>query len=161
MTKIGAVAVVALLGAQLFALSHPDRRLVYWAGAGVAVVVLSTARWFLTRNARAVIDDSRARDPAETLRRWRTKTESLIARADTTRSEWDRDLRPMLARQFELATGQRKTKDAAVFHATALALFGERLWPWVDPDNVSRSGVDEPGPGRDVLDEVLRRLEGM
>ena len=161
MTKIGAFAVVVLIGAQLFALTHPDRRLVYWAGAGVAVVVLLTARWYLTRTAGAVVDDSRARDPAETLRRWRAKTETLIARADTTREDWDKHLRPMLARQFELATGQRKSKDSAVFHATALALFGEQLWPWVDPDGVSRSGADEPGPGRAVLDEVLRRLEGM
>ena len=161
MTKIGVLAVVALIGAQLFALTHPDRRFVYWAGAAVAVIVLATARWFLTRTARTVDDDSRARDPAETLRRWRAKTETLIARADTTRSDWDKHLRPMLARQFELATGQRKAKDPAIFHATALALFGEQLWPWIDPDNVSRTDADGPGPGRAVLDEALRRLEGM
>ncbi|MET0476117.1 MAG: hypothetical protein ABW001_15905 [Mycobacterium sp.] len=162
MKTLGWAAVVVLVGAQLLAFAHPDRRVVLWAGAAAAAAVLLTVRWFLDRDARSVIDESRARDPAEALRRWRSKTEILIARADSSRSDWDKYLRPMLARQFELATGQRKAKDARAFHATALALFGEELWPWVDPDNVSRSrGVTEPGPGRAVLNEVLRRLEGI
>jgi hypothetical protein len=150
-----------VVGAELFALAHPDRRVALWVGAAAAVAVLLIVRWFMDRGARTTADESRARDPAEALRRWRAKTEILIARADSTRSDWDKYLRPMLARQFELATGSRKGKDPKVFQATALALFGEGLWPWVDPDNVSRSGVDEPGPGRDVLSEALRRLEGI
>ncbi|MDX1889431.1 hypothetical protein [Mycolicibacterium sp. 050158] len=159
MKKLAIVAVVVVIGAQLMALPHPDRHVVAWIGAATAAAVLLVVRWFLVRDDRPVGDDSRARDPSESLRRWRSKTEILIARADTTRSDWDKYLRPVLARQFELATGRRKGKDPRVFHATALALFGERLWPWVDPDNVSPTGGDEPGPGRAVLDEVLRRLE--
>jgi hypothetical protein len=65
----------------------------------------------------------------------------------------------MLARQFELATGQRKARDARAFQATGQMLFGPQLWQWVDPENVSRTGADEPGPGRAALDEILRRLE--
>jgi hypothetical protein len=38
-------------------------------------------------------------------------------------------------------------------------LFGTELWAWVDPQNVSRTGESEPGPGRAALDEILRRLE--
>ena len=49
--------------------------------------------------------------------------------------------------------------DPNAFATTGRMLFGERLWPWVDPDNVSRTGTTEPGPGRDTLDEILRRLE--
>ena len=161
MKKVLAVAVVMVVGCQLLAMAHPDRRVVLWVGGAAAAAVLLTVRWLLVRDARSAVDESRARDPAERLRRWRSKTEILIARADSNRSDWDKYLRPMLARQFELATGQRKGKDPRVFHATAIALFGERLWPWVDPDNVSRSGAEEPGPGRTVLDEVLRRLEGI
>jgi hypothetical protein len=159
--KLAAGAIVLILVAQLLALPHPDRHAVLWAGAAAAAIALLAVRWLLVRDARAAVDDSRARDPAESLRRWRAKTEILIARADSTRSDWDKYLRPMLARQFELATGARKGKDPRVFHATAIALFGDRLWPWVDPDNVSRSGVEEPGPGRGVLSEVLQRLEGI
>jgi hypothetical protein len=159
--KLAAGAIVLILGAQLLALPHPDRHVVLWAGAATAAIALLGVRWLVVRDARAAVDDSRARDPAESLRRWRAKTEILIARADSTRSDWDKYLRPMLARQFELATGARKGKDPKVFQATAIALFGDRLWPWVDPDNVSRSGVEEPGPGRGVLSEVLQRLEGI
>jgi hypothetical protein len=65
----------------------------------------------------------------------------------------------MLARQFELASGQRKAKDPRAFQATALMVFGPELWAWVDPDNVDRSGGLEPGPGRAVLNDVLERLE--
>jgi hypothetical protein len=159
--KVAIAAALAILAAQLLALPQPDRRLVPLVGGVAAALVLAVVRWFLVRDARHAVDDSRARDPAESLRRWRSKTEILIARADSSRSDWDKYLRPMLARQFELATGARKGKDPRVFHATAIALFGERLWPWVDPDNVSRSGAQEPGPGRAVLDEALRRLEGI
>jgi hypothetical protein len=159
--KIGAAAVMVVLVVQLMALSHPDRHVMLWMGAAAATVALLVVRWLLARDNGSAVDDSRARDPAEALRRWRSKTEILIARADSTRSDWDKYLRPMLARQFELATGQRKTKDPKVFHATAIALFGEQLWPWVDPDNVSRTGAAEPGPGRAVLDDVLQRLEGI
>jgi hypothetical protein len=161
MRKLGAAAVLVILATQLMALTHPDRRVVLWVGATAAAAVLLTLRWFLVRDARMTVDESRARDPAESLRRWRSKTEILIARADSSRSDWDKYLRPMLARQFELATGQRKSKDPRVFHATALALFGEHLWPWVDPNNVSRDGPDGPGPGRAVLADVLQRLEGI
>jgi hypothetical protein len=159
--KVLAVAIVVVVGAQLLALAHPDRRVVLWVGGAAAAAVLLMVRWLLDRDARSAVDESRARDPAESLRRWRSKTEILIARADSNRSDWDKYLRPMLARQFELATGVRRSKDPRVFHATAIALFGERLWPWVDPDNVSRGGAEEPGPGRAVLDDVLRRLEGI
>jgi hypothetical protein len=159
--KVLAVAIVVVVGAQLLALAHPDRRVVLWVGGAAAAAVLLMVRWLLDRDARSAIDESRARDPAESLRRWRSKTEILIARADSNRSDWDKYLRPMLARQFELATGVRRSKDPRVFHATAIALFGERLWPWVDPDNVSRGGAEEPGPGRAVLDDVLRRLEAI
>ena len=161
MTRIGVIAIAVVLGVQLLALVHPDRHVALWMGAAAATVALLTVRWLVVRDAGSAFDDSRARDPAETLRRWRSKTEIMIARADSTRSDWDKYLRPMLARQFELATGARKGKDPNVFRATAVALFGEQLWVWVDPDNVSRTGADELGPGRAVLDDVLRRLEGI
>jgi hypothetical protein len=158
---IVAVGIVMIVCAELLALSHPDRRLVPWVAGAVAAVAMLVVRWFLVRDARSEVDESRARDPAESLRRWLSKTEILIARADSNRLDWDKYLRPMLARQFELATGQRKAKDAKAFRATALALFGAELWPWVDPDNVSRSAHDEPGPGRSVLNDALQRLEGI
>jgi hypothetical protein len=58
-----------------------------------------------------------------------------------------------------MATGQRQAKDHVAFHATGGMLFGAELWAWVDPQNVSRTGGSEPGPGRDALDQILQRLE--
>jgi hypothetical protein len=115
----------------------------------------------LAREERPGFDDSSARDPAESLRRWLARTETLVARSETTRVDWDKHLRPMLARQFELATGQRKSKDPKAFQATARMVFGDELWVWMDPDGVSRTGIAEPGPGRGVLDELLQRLTNM
>ena len=153
----GTVCLILLIEALVLRL--PDRDLVLTAAAGVAAFGLLGARWLLAREEADGIDESEPRDPAESLRRWLAKTQTLVAWSDTTRSDWDKHLRPMLARQFELATGQRKIKDPRAFHATAELVFGLELWFWVDPDNVSRTGGSEPGPGRGVLDEVLQRLE--
>jgi hypothetical protein len=90
---------------------------------------------------------------------WLSRTETMIHRSESTRADWDRHLRPMLARRFALATGQKQTKDPAAFDATGRTLFGSELWTWVNPNNVSRTGVSEPGPGRAMLEEILERLE--
>lgn len=152
-----AVGLIAL--AELAILMTPERDAALAAAGAMAAIGVLGVRWTLTRAQRVAVDDSHARDPAESLRRWLARTETLVARADTTRADWDKHLRPMLARQFELATGQRKSKDARAFEAAADMVFGADLWRWVDPDNVSRTGITEPGPGRGVLDELLQRLE--
>ncbi len=97
-----------------------------------------------------------ANEAMESLQRWRSQTESTIRWADSGRAEWDRHLRPKLARDFMLAT---RAKEPAVVAATGRMVFGDDLWPWVDPQNAAPAGRDEPGPGRAVLDEILRRLE--
>jgi SLT domain-containing protein len=152
-----AVTIIALT--ELAVVWSPRREMVMIAVGVVAALGVLGARWMLSRQHREAHDESQARDPAESLRRWLARTETLVARAETTRADWDKHLRPMLARQFELATGQLKRKDANAFQATADMVFGAELWQWVDPDNVSPTGNAEPGPGRAVLDEVLQRLQ--
>ena len=83
----------------------------------------------------------------------------MIRWADSSRRDWDRHLRPRLAREFMLATGQRANKDPAVMQATGRMVFGDELWQWVDPSNVAETGGREPGPGRAALSEILERLE--
>ena len=95
-------------------------------------------------------------DAAESLQRWRSRTESSIQWADATRADWDRHLRPRLAREFVLATRQR---DPAALAATGRIVFGDDLWRWVDPSDISRTGSREPGPGYATLEEILRRME--
>jgi hypothetical protein len=157
--KLVVAGIGVIVGIGALALSLPDRRLVPWIVGAVTAVALLTVRWLLARDVRTAVDDSHARDPGETLRRWLARTENLVQRSESSRSDWDKHLRPMLARQFELASGQRKAKDPRAFRATALMVFGPELWAWVDPDNVDRSGGLEPGPGRVVLNDVLERLE--
>ena len=159
MIKLVVAGIGVLVGVAALSLALPDRRLIPWIVGAVTAVVLLTVRWLLARDVRTAVDDSHARDPGETLRRWLARTENLVQRSESSRSDWDKHLRPMLARQFELASGQRKAKDPRAFRVTALMVFGPELWAWVDPDNVDRSGGLEPGPGRAVLNDVLERLE--
>jgi len=159
MKKLVAGGFALIIGIELLVVVGHDRRFALWAAAAMAVIALFTVRWLLVRDNADEVDESRSRDPAETLRTWLARTETLIQWSEASRADWDRHLRPMLARQFELATGARRSKNASVFHVTAHMVFGEDLWQWVDPDNVSTSGRDQPGPGRAVLDEILQRLE--
>jgi hypothetical protein len=135
-----------------------DREAVLVVVGVMAAAVLLALRLYLVREPTAD-DGAMSNDAAESLRRWLSRTETMVSRSNSTRRDWDRHLRPMLARQFELATGQRQARNQAAFHATGTMLFGAELWAWVDPQNVSRTGDSEPGPGRDALDEILRRLE--
>ncbi|MEV0671772.1 hypothetical protein [Mycobacterium sp. NPDC050441] len=158
-TVIAGLLLVVLV--EAVAVLMPDRRVVAWgAGAAVAVLML-TVRWALRDDMTSDESDHAANDAAELLVQWRTQTDTLIQRAETTRLQWDRHLRPRLAREFAAATGHRQAADRAAFVTTGRMLFGSELWQWVDPDNVIGTGAaaEQPGPGRDVLDEILRRLE--
>jgi hypothetical protein len=100
-------------------------------------------------------------DVGESLQRAISRIDARIMWSEGTRSDWDLRVRPVLARQFETATkaGQRRMTDPAAFRATGLMLFGESLWPWVDPDNVLRTRTPERGPGRKVLEDIIDCLE--
>jgi hypothetical protein len=159
MKRIVAAGFLLVAGSELLALAGTDRSLIpIMSGVAVACALLGL-RWYLVRDSRSDAAEQRIDDAAESLRRWLSRTETLISQADATRRDWDRHLRPTLARQFEMATGQKRSKDRAAYDATGRILFGADLWSWVDPENVSRSGVTEPGPGRAALDEILQRLE--
>jgi hypothetical protein len=159
MKRFVAAGVCVVVTFELVALVLLDREQFLVASGLVVAIVLLALRWLLVREIQPDSGGATANDPTESLRRWLTRTETLISRSESTRRDWDRHLRPMLARQFELATGHRQVKDPAAFQATGQMLFGTELWTWVDPQNVSRTGGDEPGPGRAALDEILQRLE--
>jgi hypothetical protein len=159
MKKQVAAGVFVVVLVEVVAFAMLDRERVLLVVGGAVAMVLLTLRLYLMRDTRADAGDVAGNGPAESLQRWLSRTEMLIGRSESTRRDWDRHLRPMLARQFELATGQRQIRNRMAFEATGLMLFGADLWAWVDPQNVSRTGDSEPGPGRDALDEILRRLE--
>ncbi|HSS23812.1 MAG TPA: hypothetical protein VLL82_05280 [Mycobacterium sp.] len=158
MKRLIALGVCLIVGAELLALIAHDRRIVL-AAAGVALaLVLLSVRRVLGHGVEpeAELDPD---DLGDSLRRWLSTTETTIRWSESTRSDWDRHLRPMLARRYEMTTGQRHAKNPAAFHATGQMLFGAELWEWVNPNNVTRTGDRQPGPGRVVLEEILRKLE--
>lgn len=157
--KLVAAGLCLVLGVQLLAMMMPDRRLVL-VTVGVAVAAsLLALRWYLAHTVTPDDAESSVNDAEESLRRWMSRTQTLISWSESTRADWDRHLRPMLARQFGIATGQKQNKNPDGFRATGRMLFGDELWAWVDPENVSRTDKHVPGPGRAALDEILRRLE--
>ena len=127
------------------------------AGAVTALVLFEIRR----RMAPGDVDDQplgTEAERAEATARWMARTESLISWADGTRGDWDHHLRPLLAREFQQSTGHRQGLDPADTAAAGEVFFGD-LWQWVDPECVQRSDRAAPGPGRDVLDRILQRLE--
>jgi hypothetical protein len=156
--RLIALGVSVVLSAELAALSLHDRRYVFWLAGAAVLFALVNVRQMLGRDLEpAAADTPNALE--ETLRSWLSRTHTLIRRSESTRADWDRHLRPMLARRFAIATGQKQAKDPRAFDSTGRTLFGPELWAWVNPNNVSHTGLHEPGPGRSVLEEILERLE--
>jgi hypothetical protein len=158
MKRLVSLGVSIVLSAELAALSLHDRRFVLWAAGAAVLFALVNVRLVLGRDGELPPHET-PNALEESLRSWLSRTQTLIRRSESTRADWDRHLRPMLARRFAIATGQKQAKDPVAFDATGRTLFGSELWAWVNPNNVSRTGVSEPGPGRARLEEILERLE--
>lgn len=88
-------------------------------------------------------------DTTEALDHWRARTEVLVSWADGTALEWDRHIRPIIGREVQTALGGRVTSERGEF------AFGP-WWAWVDP---KAHGTGQNSPGREGLDEILKRLE--
>jgi hypothetical protein len=159
MKKLVAAGLCLVIGVQLLAMMMPDRRLVL-VTAGIAVAAsLLALRWYLGYVTTPEPPEHSTNSAEESLQRWLSRTETLISWSESTRADWDRHLRPVLARQFGIATGQKQNKNPDGYRATGRMLFGDELWAWVDPENVARTDKHVPGPGRAALAEILRRLE--
>jgi hypothetical protein len=157
MKRLIALGVCLIVGTELLALILHNHRFVLAASGVAMALVLLNIRRFLGHGIQPAAEPDD--DLGDALRRWLSTTETTIRFSDSTRADWDRHLRPMLARRFEIATAQGQAKDPAAFHATGQMLFGPELWEWVNPNNVIRTGHHEPGPGRAKLEEILQRLE--
>ena len=118
MKRLIALGVYLIVGIEVLALALHDRRFVLAvSGAALALVLLNIRRVVGRGNQPpAELDPD---DLGDSLRRWLSNTEATIRRSDSTRVDWDRHLRPMLARRYEIATGQRQAKDPAAFQQPA------------------------------------------
>ncbi|MFR9752855.1 hypothetical protein ACL02S_17725 [Nocardia sp. 004] len=165
MTRVGAVlaCVLAVVLIELVAIGQARELLLVAAGIPVAVglgwLVWSLFEQFDTSDESDI--DEMENGPAEILRRWQARAQMLVDRADGTRAEWDRHLRPLLAKEFELASGQRATRNRRAVEAAGIHQFGHELWRWVDPVNSALRDQTGRAPGRAALAEILSRLQRM
>lgn len=158
MKRLAILSVCVVVAVEAAMLLLPDRRLVLWtSGVAVALAVVNIRRFIGHQDESARV--ATGNELGESLRSWLTRTETLIRWSESNRADWDRHLRPILARRFAIATGQKQSKDPAAFSTTGRMLLGPQLWAWVDPNNVAQTGGKEPGPGRAALEEILQRLE--
>jgi hypothetical protein len=158
-SKFAVLGLTLVVAVEVVAFAMAEHHVVLWlSGAAVALVLLSGRR-LVGVSSKAEPSESIADGPEESMRRWITRTETLIRWADSSQRDWDRHLRPRLAREFMTATGQRATKDPAAMQATGRMVFGDDLWKLVDPSNVAQTDTRGPGPGRQALYEILERLE--
>jgi hypothetical protein len=129
------------------------------SGVALTLVFVAAGGQLARRTGPSPVETSSDDGTGTALSRWVERTESQIAWSDSTRADWDRRLRPMLARQFERAARQPRSRNPAAFDTAGRVHFGDSLWKWVDPENISRIGTRENGPGRTVLTDILERLE--
>lgn len=165
MNRMGVVitCVIVIAVIELVAVERARGLLLIVAGIPVAVA-LGWLIWSLLERAEAgeadAIDDM-DNGPAEMLRRWHARAQMLADRADGSRADWDRHLRPLLAKEFELSSGQRVAKNRRAVEAAGIHQFGPELWRWVDPANSALRDQAGRAPGRAALDEILSRLQRM
>ncbi|GAB2653306.1 hypothetical protein [Nocardia goodfellowii] len=155
-------AILAVLGFEAFALGKARGALPALAGIPVLLLLIYLIWQLRDRTPDADhgpgdIDNG----PAEMLQRWQARAQMLADRADGTRADWDRHLRPLLAKEFELSAGMRVAKNRKAIEAAGKHQFGAELWRWVDPANSALRDQTTPAPGRAALDEILRRLQRM
>ncbi|WP_454194787.1 hypothetical protein [Nocardia sp. Marseille-Q1738] len=165
MTRVAGVitCVIAVAVVELVAVERARGLLLIVAGIPVAMA-LGWLVWSLLDRSGAGEEpeiDEMENGPAEMLQRWHARAQMLADRADGTRAEWDRHLRPLLAKEFELSTGQRVAKNRRAVEAAGIHQFGPELWRWVDPANSALRDQTSRAPGRAALDEILSRLQRM
>lgn len=129
------------------------------AGIALAALLVGVTLTLTDRRVDDPADTAPSDDAGELLRRWRSSTEARLHWVASTRTDWNRHWRPILARRFEASIGGRLAADPAQYDVTGRLLFGEQLWSWIDPGNVAAADDDAPGPGRAVLEEILQRME--
>ena len=123
----------------------------------LAVVALLGWRIWLSpsRTKESTVDSSTQAAPDTSMDRAR----ATIGWAEGSRADWDRHVRPLLAREVTELLRARRDPAAPRARQAGHRLLGSDLWPWVDPDQPFSTDPDRPGPGRDGLARILDRLE--
>ncbi|WP_328390283.1 hypothetical protein [Nocardia sp. NBC_00416] len=159
---IVAAAIIAVAGLEAVAYLRVRDLMLIAAGLPVAVALCCFV-WVLLRPEKREKEpaDVMENGPAEMLRHWHARAEMLVDRADGSRADWDRHLRPLLAKEFQLSAGLRVSKNRRALESAGVHLFGADLWRWVDPADSALRDQNTSAPGRAALDEILSRLQRM
>ncbi|MGW4737515.1 hypothetical protein [Nocardia xishanensis] len=160
---IAAAAICAVVVLEMIAFGKARGGMLLLAAVPVALALFLLI-WTLRERENAERDehaDDIENGPLEMLNRWQARAQMLADRADGSRADWDRHLRPLLAKEFELSTGMRVAKNRRATEAAGILQFGPELWRWVDPANSALRDQTTRAPGRAALDEILRRLQKM
>ncbi|WP_280447908.1 hypothetical protein [Nocardia cyriacigeorgica] len=152
MTRLSMVvtAVLVVVVIELVTLGRAREATLAAAGVPVAVALAWLVWSLLGRSGPREPDlpDEIENGPAEMLHRWHARAQMLAERADGTRADWDRYLRPLLAKEFELSAGVRVAKNRKAIEAAGIHQFGPELWRWVDPANSELGGPGGRAPNR-------------
>jgi len=87
------------------------------------------------------------------------RARATIGWAEGSRVDWDRHVRPVLAREFTELLRARRDPGSQAESQAGERMFGPDLWPWVDPSRPFTAEPHRPGPGREGLTRILDRLE--
>ncbi|MEU1983759.1 hypothetical protein [Nocardia sp. NPDC019395] len=155
-------AILAVAGFEAVAFVRAREFMLVAAGVPVAIALCCFV-WVLLRPEKKEKEfvDEMANGPAEMLHHWHARAQMLADRADGSRADWDRHLRPLLAKEFQLSAGLRVSKNRRALESAGVHLFGAELWRWVDPADSALRDQNTPAPGRAALDEILSRLQRM
>ncbi|MFF0494422.1 hypothetical protein ACFYTQ_35855 [Nocardia sp. NPDC004068] len=151
-------AIVVVAGAESIALLIARPLLLPVSGCALAAAEFLLGREIARRAPEPEPDTTETTLVEQRLARVAT----LAARADGTRGDWDRHVRPLVSREFELTLGVHAGDRSAAAREIGTGYFGSELWRWVDPANVAgpHGDRDAPGPGRDTLCRIMDRLDG-
>ncbi|WP_280228736.1 hypothetical protein [Nocardia cyriacigeorgica] len=158
MTRLSMVvtAVLVVVVIELVTLGRAREATLAAAGVPVAVALAWLVWSLLGRSGPREPDlpDEIENGPAEMLHRWHARAQMLADRADGTRADWDRYLRPLLAKEFELSAGVRVAKNRKAIEAAGIHQFGPELWRWVDPANSELGAHGGGGTGGEAVGEI-------
>ncbi|HWY01312.1 MAG TPA: hypothetical protein VNY55_15965, partial [Mycobacterium sp.] len=93
MKKLISLGVCLIVGIELLALIGHDRRFVLAASGVALALVLLSVRRVLGHGMQSVAEPD-SDDLGDPFRRWLSTTETTIRWSESTRSDWDRHLRP-------------------------------------------------------------------
>lgn len=145
MTRLVVLGICFVAGTEvLVLLLHQRRLLLLICGAAVTLLLLGF-RLILERDTE-IAEEQTDSSAENSLQHWLANAEPLVRWSKSSRRDWDRHWRPMLAVRFQNATGQSREKNATTFNATGRMLSAPNCGDgWTRPTSPMTAAMN-PGP---------------